>query len=100
MTNHDDDNRLITRNALSPERSLTFGAANTARRRPKLGLWKDDQDGQLLKRLHISTPNMEAAHLKLGKGPRPFKSTHPSVKLGIAPRQPNDSFARICQDRD
>src|SRR5437899_7254107 len=60
VTNHDDDNRQITRNALSPERSLTLGAAAETRgRRSKLGLWKDNQAGQLLKGLHIGTPNVQ-----------------------------------------
>src|SRR4029077_8791824 len=99
MTNHDDDNRQITRNALSPKRSLTFGAAKTPRRRAKLGLWKDNQAGQLLKRLHIGTPNVQPTHLKLGMGPCGFKSAHTSVKLRIAPRQCNNRFARICYDR-
>ena len=64
VTNHDDDDRQITRNALSPERSLTFGAAaETRRRRSKLGLWKGNEAGQLLKGLHIGPANVEPAHL-------------------------------------
>jgi hypothetical protein len=58
MTNHDDDDRQITRNALSPKRPLTFGAAKSPRRWSKLGLRKDNQAGQLLKGLHISAPNV------------------------------------------
>ena len=100
VTNHDDDNRQITRNALSPERPLTFGAAKTPRRRSKLGLRKDDQAGQLLKGLHIGTPNVQPAHLKLGMGPCGFKSAHARMKLTIAPRQRNNRLARICHDRD
>src|SRR6476469_482185 len=100
MTNHDDDNWQITRNALSPKRSLTFGATKTPRRRSKLRLWKDDQAGQVLKRLHIGTPNVQPAHFKLGMGPCGFKSAHTSVKLRIAPRQCNNRFARICHHRD
>src|SRR5580765_4687635 len=100
MTNHNDDNRQITRNALSPQRPLTFSAAKTPRRRSKLGLWKDDQASQLLKRLHIGTPNVQPAHLKLRMGPCSFESAHTSVKLRIAPRQCNNRFARICHDRD
>src|SRR4029077_14031978 len=101
VTNHDDDDRQITRNALSPERSLTFGAAAKApRRRSKLGLRKDDQAGQLLKGLHIGTPNVQPAHLKLGMGPCGFKSADTRVKFGIAARQCNNGFARICHHRD
>jgi hypothetical protein len=101
VTNHDDDNRQITRNALSPERSLTFGAAAKApRRRSKLGLWKDNQAGQLLKDLHIGTPNVQPAHLKLGMGPRGLKSARTSVKLRIALRQCNNRFAGICHHRN
>ncbi|KAG0506022.1 MAG: hypothetical protein Udaeo_06120 [Candidatus Udaeobacter sp.] len=100
MTNHDDDNRQITRNSLSPERSLTFGAAKTPRWWSKLGLWKDNQAGQLLKGLHIGTPNVQPAHLKLGMGPRGLKSTRTSVKLRIAPRQCSNRFARICHHRN
>src|SRR6476469_5459864 len=100
MTDHDDDNWQITRNALSPKRSLTLGATKTPRRRSKLGLWKDDQARQLLKRLHIGTPNMQPAHLKLGMGPCGFESAHASVKLRITPRQRNNRFARICYDCD
>src|SRR4029453_4443303 len=88
VTNHDDDDRQITRNALSPERSLTFGAAaKTPRRRSKLGLWKDNQAGELLKGLYIGTPNVQPAHLKLGMGPSGLKRARASVKLRIAPRQ-------------
>src|SRR5215831_1185673 len=95
VTNHDDDDRQITRNALSPKCSLTFGAAKTPRRRTKLGLWKDNQARQLLKGVHIGTPNMQPAHLKLGMGPRGLKSARTSVKLRIAPRQRNNRFPRI-----
>jgi len=100
MTNHDHDNRQITRNALSPERSLTLSAAKTPRRRSKLGLWQDNQAGQLLKCLHISTSNVQPAHLKLGMRPCGFKSAHTSVKLRIAPRQCHNRFARLCYHRD
>src|SRR4029434_9125118 len=86
VTNHDHNNRQIPRNGLSPERSLTFGAsAKTPRRRSKLGLWKDNQAGQLLKGLYIGTPNVQPAHLKLGMGPSGLKSARASVKLRVAP---------------
>src|SRR3954453_2326204 len=100
MTNHADHNRQISRNALSPKRSLTFRAAETSRRRSKLRLWKDDQAGQLLKRLHIGPANVQPAHLQLGMGPCAFKGSHTSVKLRIACRQHNNCFARICHNRD
>src|SRR6266481_1058924 len=101
VTNHDDDDRQITRNALSPERSLTFGAAAKApRRRSKLGLWKDNQAGQLLKDLHIGTPNVQPAHLKLGMGPRGLKSARASVKLRVAPRQCDNTFTGVCHYRN
>src|SRR6516162_1807158 len=84
VTNHDDDDRQIAGNALSPERSLTFGAAaKTPRRRSKLCLWKDNQAGQLLKGLHICAPNVQPAHLKLGMGPCGLKSARTSMKLRI-----------------
>src|SRR2546421_57774 len=87
VSNHDDDNRQITGNALSPECSLTFGAAaETRRRRSKLGLRKDNKASQLLKGLHIGPANVEAAHLQLGMGPGGLKSARASVKLRVAPR--------------
>src|SRR5215831_6557084 len=59
VTNHDDDDREIARNPLSPERLLTFGAAaETGGRRSKLGLWKNNQSRKLLKGLHIGPPNV------------------------------------------
>src|SRR5438445_13625698 len=59
VTNHDDDNRQIPRNALSPQRALTLGAAaETRRRRAKLGLWKDNEACQLLKSLHVGPANV------------------------------------------
>src|SRR5258708_3042799 len=97
VTNHDDDNRQITRNALSPERSLTFdAAAETCRGRAKLGLWKDNEAGQLLKGLHIHPPNVEPAHLGLGMGPRGLQSACAGVKLRVPPSQCDNRFARLC----
>src|SRR6266496_1933474 len=58
MTNHEDHDRQVPRNALSPQRSLTLGTATeTCWRRSELGLWKDNEAGQLLKGLHIGTAN-------------------------------------------
>src|SRR5947207_8235214 len=97
VTNHDDDDRQISRNALSPERSLTLGpAAESRRRRSKLGLWKDNEAGELLKGLHIGPANAESAHLKLGMGPSGLKSARASVKLRVAPGQCNNRFAGFC----
>src|SRR6185369_12579102 len=97
VTNHDDDDRQITRNALSPESSLTFAAtAKTPRRWSKLGLWKDDQAGQLLKGLYIGPANVQPAHLKLRMSPGGLKSARTSVKLRITPRQRNNRFTGIC----
>src|SRR6476619_6702428 len=100
MTDHDDNNGQITRNALPPECSLTFGATQTPWRRSKLGLWQNNQAGQLLKGLHIGTPNVQTAHLKLGMRPCCFKSANTSVKLRIAARQRHNRFARICHHRN
>src|SRR3982751_5835680 len=72
MTNHDDHNRQISRNRLSPKRSLTFRAAETSRRRSKLRLWKDDEAVHLLKRLRIGSANVQPAHLQLRMGPCSF----------------------------
>src|SRR5581483_12112413 len=84
VTDHDDDNRQIAGNALLPERSLTLGPAAEARgRRPKLGLRKDNETRQLLKRLHIGRADAEPAHLQLGMSPRGFKSARASVKLRV-----------------
>src|SRR5918996_3930840 len=97
MTNHDHDNRQITRDALPPERSLTLGAATeTCRRRSKLRLWKDDEAGELLKDLHIGPPNAEPTHLQLGTGPCGLESARASVKLRVATRECDDRFARLC----
>src|SRR6476660_1504280 len=97
MANHDDDDRQITRNALSPERSLTLGAAaETRRRRSKLGLWKDNEACQLLKGLHVGSADMEPTHLQLRMGPGGLKSPRASVKLRIAPRQCYNTFAGVC----
>src|SRR5437870_10611789 len=101
VANHNDDDRQIARNALSPERSLTLGAAaETRRRRSKLGLWKDNEAGQLLKGLHIGPANVEPAHLQLGMGPSGLKSARASVKLRVASRQCNNRFAGLCHHRD
>src|SRR5215831_15089650 len=96
VTNHDNDDRQVTRNALSPKRSLTFSAAKTPGGRSKLGLWKNNQAGQLLKRLHIGAPNVQPAHLKLGMGPGSLKSARTSVKLRIASCQRNNRLPRLC----
>src|SRR5947208_4138733 len=101
VTNHDDDNRQITRNALSPKRSLTLtAAAETRRRRPKLGLWKDNEAGKLLKGLHISPANVEPAHLQLGMGPLGLKSAGASVKLSLASRVLHNHVARLFVQRN
>ena len=87
VTNHDDDDRQITRNALSPERSLTFGpAAEARRRRSKLGLWKDNQAGQLLKGLHIGTAECAAGASQVGNGSmRSQKRAHKCETQNSAP---------------
>src|ERR1700747_208242 len=101
VTNHDDDDRQIPRNALSPKRSLTLSAAaETRRRRSVLGLRKDNEACQLLKGLHIGTPNVQTAHLQLRMGPSGLKSARTSVKLRIAPRQWNNRFAGTCHHRN
>src|SRR5213083_3140937 len=101
VTNHDDDDRQIPRNALSPQRSLTLGAAaETRRRRSELGLWKDNEAGQLLKGLHVGSADMEPAHLQLRMGPSSLKSSRASVKLRVAPRQCNNRFAGLCHHRN
>src|SRR5947199_10271181 len=59
VTNPADADRQITPNALSPESSLTLGAAAETRgRRSKLGVWKDNEAGELLKGLHIGPANV------------------------------------------
>src|SRR6266496_971458 len=99
VTNHDDDNRQITRNALAPNRTLTFDApAETRWRRSKLGPWKNNETSQLLKGLHIGASNAEPAHLQLGAGPCRLKSAGASVKLRVAPRECDNRFARVCHD--
>src|SRR5258708_19865100 len=85
VTNHDDDDRQIPRNALSPKRSLTLGAAaETRRRRSELGLWKDNEACQLLKGLHVGSADIEPTPLQLGIRPSVLHPTPPSVKLRIA----------------
>src|SRR4029077_10423335 len=101
VTNHDYDNRQITRNALSPERSLPLGAAAETRgRRPELGLRKDTEACQLLKGLHVGSADMEPTHLQLRMGPSGLKSPRTSVKLRVAPRQCNNRFAGLCHHRN
>src|SRR6266516_3843537 len=71
-------------------------ADKTSGRGSKLGLWKDNEAGQLLKGLHVGTANVEPAHLQLRMGPSGLKSSRASVKLRIAPRQCNNRFAGLC----
>src|SRR5206468_680271 len=97
VANHDDDDRQIPRNALSPKRTLTLGAAaETRRRRPELGLWKDNEACQLLKGLHIGPANVEPTHLQLGMRPSGLKRTRTSVKLRVALRQCDNTFTGFC----
>ena len=99
MTNHDDDNRQVAGNALSPERPLTFGsAAKTRRRRPQLGSRKNNETSQLLKGLDIGAPNAKPAHLQLGTGPCGLKSAGTSVKFRIAHRKFDNRFTGLCHD--
>src|ERR1700746_2539683 len=101
VTNHDDDDRQIPRNALSPKRSVPrSGGAETRRRRSELGLRKDNEACQLLKGLHVGSADMEPTHLQLRMGPSGLKSPRASVKLRIAPRQCNNRFAGICHHRN
>src|SRR6266404_907072 len=101
VANHNDDDRQIPRNALSPERTLTLGAAaETRRRRSELGLWKDNEACQLLKGLHIGPANVEPAHLQLRMGPSGLKSPRASVKLRVAPRQCDNTFTGVCHYRN
>src|SRR5260370_34534865 len=87
VANHNDDDRQIPRNALSPKRSLTLGAAaETRRRRSELGLWKDNEACQLLKGLHVGSADMEPTHLQLGMSPSGLKRTRTSVKLRVTLR--------------
>src|SRR5436309_15586300 len=84
VTNHDDDDRQIPRNALSPKRSLTLGAAaETRRRRAELGLWKDNEACQLLKGLHVGSADMDPTHLQLRMRPSGLKRTRTSGKRRI-----------------
>src|SRR6266699_5086070 len=84
VTDHDDDNRHVAGNALSPERTLTLGpAAETRGRRSQLCLRKDNEGCQSLKGLHIARADMQPAHLQLGMGPGGFKSAGASVKLRV-----------------
>src|SRR6266516_6002952 len=71
-------------------------ADKTGGRRSKLGLWKDNEAGQLLKGLHVGSADMEPAHLQLRMGPSGLKSSRASVKLRVAPRQCNNRFAGLC----
>src|SRR5437870_9536945 len=95
VTDHNDDNRQIAGNALSPERPLTLGpAAETRGRRSELSLRKNNEGRQLLKGLHIGRTDVEPAHFELRMGPGGFKSTRASVKLRVSLGQCDDRFAR------
>src|SRR4029077_8739606 len=101
VTNHDDDDRQIPRNALSPKRTLTLGAAaETRRRRSELALWKDNEACQLLKGLHVGSADMEPTHLQLRMGPSGLKSPRASVKLRVAPRRCDHTLPGCCQRRE
>src|SRR6266404_6264004 len=71
VANHNDNDRQIPRNALSPERTLTLGAAN-----------------------------VEPTHLQLRMGPSGLKSPRASVKLRVAPRQCDNTFTGVCHYRN
>jgi hypothetical protein len=101
VTDHDDDYRQVTGNALSPKSTLTFRApAETRRWRSQLSLRKQDMGCQLSESLNISRTDVESAHFKLRMSPRCLEGARARVKLNVAFGQPDDGFARLRDYHD
>ena len=101
MADRHDDDRQVARDPLRPERTLTRHAApEPGRGRPQTRLREKDVRAEMLKKLHVSGADVEAAHLELGMRPRHLKGARRDAKFRVALDQSNHRLARFGDHGD